>query len=100
VADRMMPWNAEAFEWDDGNEGELAAHGVTPIEVEDLFVKGPVWIPNKRHRPGDWKMVGYTPGGRALTVVVVWNDARLSLRPVTGWDCTASETTRYLRGRG
>ena len=33
----MMPWHAEAFEWDDGNESELAAHGVTPVEVEDMF---------------------------------------------------------------
>jgi uncharacterized DUF497 family protein len=100
VAREMMPWNAEAVEWDDGNESELAAHGVTPIEVEDLFAEGPTWVPNKRHRAGNWKMVGYTPGSRALTVVVVSNDVRRTLRPVTGWDCTPDETAKYLRGRG
>jgi uncharacterized DUF497 family protein len=96
----MMPWHAEAFEWDDGNESELAAHGVTPVEVEDMFAEGPVWLPNRRRRAGDWKMVGYTPAGRALTVVVVCNEARRTLRAVTGWDATPGETTRYLRGQG
>lgn len=94
----MKPWNAEAFEWDDGNERELAAHAVSPSEVEDLFEQGPTWLPNKRQRAADWKMVGYTLGGRSLTVVVRWYEARRILRPVTGWDCTASEITRYLRG--
>jgi len=92
----MKPWEAEAFEWDEGNESELAAHDINPEEVEDLFAQSPVWVPNKRHRPGDWKMVGRTAAGRALTVVVSMDERRALLRPVTGWDAAAGEITRYL----
>jgi uncharacterized DUF497 family protein len=93
----MKPWDAEALDWDEGNESELADHGISQAEVEQLFDSGPRWVPNKKHRAGDWKMVGYTGSGRAITVVASWDDARAILRPVTGWDCTRGEKTKYLR---
>lgn len=94
----MKPWHAEAFEWDEANEGELARHRVSPADVENVFESSPVWVPNRKRRSGDWKMVGHTRGGRALTIVVSWDEARLVLRPVTGWNATSSDVTRYLGG--
>jgi len=55
--------------------------------------------PNRKHRAGDWKMVGTTRGGRALTIVVRWQEERVVLRPITGWDCTRGERSRYLKDR-
>jgi uncharacterized DUF497 family protein len=95
----MKPWHAEVIEWNEGNESELADHRISPSEVEELFQSDPEWVPNKKHRSGDWKMVGYTAGGRAITVVVSFNEARASLRPITGWECTPGDKTRYLGGR-
>ena len=93
----MKPWHAEAIEWDEGNESELAAHGIRPAEVDELFEGGPKWGPTREYRAGDWKMVGYTASGRAITVVVSFDEARATLRPVTGWDSTQGEKTKYLR---
>jgi len=95
----VRPWYAEAIEWDDGNESELARHEVSAEEVVQLLANDPVWVPNKRRRAGDWKVVGYTDGGRALTVVLHWDERRVVLRPITGWDCSSEETTKYLGGR-
>jgi hypothetical protein len=58
----------------------------------------PIWIPNKRHRSGDWKMLGRTAGGRRLSVVVRFYEDRAVLRAITGWDSTPGELARYFRG--
>jgi hypothetical protein len=83
-------------EWDEGNLSELGAHAIADRDVEDVYAGGPVWVPNRKLRSGDWKMVGRTRTGRAITVIVAWNEIRRSLRPITGWDCTPGERTRYL----
>ena len=82
----MHPSEASEFEWDDGNEHELAAHGVKPDEVEQVFDNHPTWVPNKRNRAGDWKMIGATNGGRQLTIIVSVVADNLRLRAITGWD--------------
>ncbi len=93
----MHPRDAEAWSWDDANERELASHRIAPWEVEQLFVEDPVWVPNKKTGSGEWKMVGYTRGGRPLAVVVTMRDA--AIRPITGWDATPGEKTKYLTKR-
>jgi uncharacterized DUF497 family protein len=90
------PRDAELIEFDDGNESELAAHQISPVEVEQLFANDPKWAQNKKRRAGLWKAIGYTDGGRALTVPVMYDEIRLSVRPITGWDATAGERNRYL----
>ena len=92
------PADAEAWEWDEGNENELYGHRITAQEVYEVWENGPVWIPNIRHRAGDWKMVGRTNGGRRLTIVVRLYSDRSVLRPITGWDSTAGERSRYFEG--
>jgi uncharacterized DUF497 family protein len=94
----MKPWEAEGFEWDQENEAELAAHNIDPSEVEDLYWQRPVFARNKHAGSGDWKMIGRTEAGRALTIVVTLDERRRFLRPITGWDTTVGETTKYLRG--
>jgi hypothetical protein len=95
----MKPWDAEVIEWDEGNLSELAAHDISPSEVDELFLSRPQWAPNKKHRSGDHKMVGYTDAGRAITVVCSFDEIRASLRPITGWECDQEEQTKYLGGR-
>jgi uncharacterized DUF497 family protein len=93
---KMHPRDTEGFDWNEGNEQELVPHRITDREAEEVFLNGPVWVRNKRSGSGDYKMIGYTNGGRALTlIVVVQQEARL-LRVITGWDCTTGERTRYL----
>lgn len=96
----MHPRDAEVFDWDEGNEAELETprHPIKPWEVEEVFQNGPLWVRNKREGSGDYKMIGETDGGRLLTVVVTTNDANNSIRPITGWEVTQAERSKYLGG--
>ncbi len=93
---QLHPNSASEFVWDEGNARELSRHKVTPSEVEEVFSAGASWLPNKKNRSGNWKMIGYTNGGRVLTLILFWDEEKRSLRAITGWDSTKSERTRYL----
>ncbi len=97
----MHPSQADGFEWDADNEGELerAQHPVRPYEAEQVFMRGPRWARNKRDGSGEWKMIGYTRGGRALTIILTLTDAGRTIRVITGWDATPAERTKYLNKR-
>ena len=45
--DQLEDWS---FEWDDGNERELAAHGIRPQEAKEVFLNGPTWRRDKTTR--------------------------------------------------
>ncbi len=92
------PSSAEVWEWDEGNESELAAHNISPQEVYEVWANGPGWAPDVRYRAGDWKMYGKSDGGRRLTIVVSFYADRGLLRPITGWDATPGERSRYFKG--
>jgi uncharacterized DUF497 family protein len=91
------PRYAEGIEFDEGNESELANHGISATEAYEVIANGPKWVPNKKNRAGLWKAVGRTNGGRALTLPVTYDEGRSVVRPITGWECTDGEKTRYLR---
>jgi len=92
----MHPSRAIGFEWDENNENHLARHGITPNEAEQVVLNGPAWMRNKKGRSGDWKAVGITDGGSALTIIVAVNSNDGVLRVITGWPATQGEVTRYL----
>ncbi len=90
------PRDAESWEWDDGNERELSRHHIRVEEVYEVWQNAPRFAPNIRHRAGDWKMMGLTNGGRKLTIVLGYHAHGRVLRPITGWDATVGEQTRYF----
>jgi uncharacterized DUF497 family protein len=90
------PSEAEVVELDEDNESEMARHGITAAEAVQVLNNGPIWVPNKRRRAAVWLAIGFTDGGRALTLPVVYDEDRRSVRPVTGWDSTKGEQTKYL----
>jgi uncharacterized DUF497 family protein len=91
------PSLAEAWEWDEGNESELARHGISATEAEEVWENGPKFAPNVKHRAGAWKMMGLTNGDRPLTIIVRLDPVRLTLRPITGWRITKAERARYFK---
>lgn len=92
------PRHAEFIEFDEGNESELSDHQISAVEVTQLLQNEPTWVPNKKGRAGFWLAVGRTHGGRVLTVPVAYDEVRCAARPITGWDSTPGERTRYLKG--
>jgi hypothetical protein len=77
--------------WDDANEEHLAYHGIAPHDVEDVLNVNE-WVIDRHPRyPDQIRMIGFTRGGRWLTVAMdptPWPDV---WRPVTGWDSTSEE---------
>ncbi len=88
----MHPSQASGIEWDDGNEWELGRHGISLVDVLQVFVNDPVWARNKHNRSAQFKMVGRTDGGRRLTVIVLMAADSDLARPITGWDSTRGES--------
>jgi len=93
---KAHPSQAEGLEWNEGNEAELAAHKIVASEVHEMWANQPVFAANIRHRAGDYKMMGLTDGGRRLTIVMHYDTERRVLRPITGWDVTPGELSRYF----
>lgn len=95
----MHPWEADDLEFDEVNEAHLARHDISATEVTQVWLNKPVYVPNKKGLAATWLMLGDTLGGRSLTVAVVTLEEVLRLRPITGWDSTAGELTRWRPGR-
>lgn len=87
---------AEGFEWDEGNESELWAHRVAPEEAEQVWENGGAVARNKASGSCEYKIVGRTHGGRALSLYFNYDERRRIIRFGTGWDAPSSDQTRYL----
>ncbi len=92
---RLHPSDADDLDIDDENEEHLARHGITPLEMYQVFVNEPTFRPNKKGLTAAWLMLGDTDGGRALTIAVRCLETQRRLRPITGWDSTVGDLTRW-----
>lgn len=95
----MHPRDAEDLEFDEVNEAHLARRGITATDVTQVWLNSPTYVPNKKGLTAAWLMLGDTEGGRSLTVAVLTLEQVLRLRPITGWNSTAGELTRWRPGR-
>jgi uncharacterized DUF497 family protein len=91
----MHPRDAEGLHFDDDNEAHLAGHRLSIAEVSQVWLNSPLYVPNKKGLTAAWLMLGDTHGGRAVTVAVLVLEIPRLLRPITGWDSTAAELTRW-----
>ena len=90
------PWDAENIEWDEGNEPKVVAHGISPNEVMEALLDAEIWRPNQKGKTGNWKVYGKTQGGKAITMVILWDPIRMNLRPITAWPSSESEKGKYF----
>jgi hypothetical protein len=88
------------FQWDAGNEDEMAAHHVTPREVEEVYDETPVFRRNKKRHAAPVIMIGLTSAGRLLTVPMApIPDMDGTWRAATAWDADADERAAYESAR-
>jgi uncharacterized DUF497 family protein len=87
---------AVEIEWDEDNIEHLAAHGISPEEVEDLL-EGPV-IQRRggTDAPDRLRLFGRTPAGRYLAIVIQEKGLGV-IRPFTGWEMRPHERNLYDR---
>jgi uncharacterized DUF497 family protein len=87
------------FDWDEGNAGHVAGHGISPDEVEDALLD-PERIGTAAYGVGDEARsatIGMTESGRILLVVTTRRRRRF--RVVTAREATEREKRHYRRRR-
>jgi uncharacterized DUF497 family protein len=82
------------FDWDDKNVSHLGRHRITPLEVEELFSRHPVF---KFTDPvdGEERLLAYGVTARARLLTIAFTERRNLIRPITGWDMTRQESKTY-----
>ena len=89
----------DALVWDEGNEAELAAHGLAPADIEGMLEGGErlLIVRNKRQASGDYKVIGRGRGDRLITVIIAPTGEPTTWRPVTGWRSDKTESAAAKR---
>ena len=88
------------YDWDEHNEGHVAAHHVEPAEVEEVLANDPVHIETRiDKRSGEERVLelGHTSAGRIL--FVAWTPRGKLRRPVTAFDANRKTRFAYQRRR-
>ena len=87
---------AVQFDWDKRNRTHIARHGVTVMEVEQVFTGRPLRTP-PYIRKGEVRVmvVGRAATGRQLSVVFAM--AGEKVRVVTAYDAGAAEKEQYAQ---
>jgi hypothetical protein len=86
------------FDWDPGNVGHIARHGITPKEAEETVLIEPLDADVQRHKSEDRVLCfGRTASGRLLTVL--YAERRGRVRVVTAYEMTRAQQRLYFEGR-
>lgn len=87
------------FEWDDGNVGHLARHGILPFEAEDAILDPhAIMVEIQAESEECVKAVGVTAGGRIIVVVFTLRGE--AIRPITACEASIRIQEMDLRGDG
>lgn len=75
------------FDWDDGNRGKCRQHGVSVAEIESLFDRPVLIVPDEMHSTSEERLraIGKTARGRSIFLVFTIrerNGERL-IRPIS-----------------
>jgi len=94
-----MNLRVSGFDWDKGNRGKCQKHGVSIVEIEDLFTHSPRIAPDPRHSADEDRLiaVGRTSAGRPVFVAftIRTKSKRRLIRPVTARYMHAREIASY-----
>ena len=87
------------FDWDDGNRAKCQAQGVSPAEVEALFDRPVLVIPDEAHSRDERRQraIGKTARGRSVFLVftVRERDGKRLIRPITARYMHRKEVVSY-----
>lgn len=90
-----MPIEIGDLQFDEGNESEMARHGVAPEEVLQVAMGDFKAFRNKKGRAASHVLIGPTLGGRLLSIPIVTTEVEGVWRPVTAWEASDGERTKY-----
>jgi uncharacterized DUF497 family protein len=88
-----------SFDWDEANKSHIAAHAVTPSEVEQAYANDPMDLDFRIVDGEDrYTILGHTNRFRVLVVALTVREG--AIRPVTAFDASRSMAREYLTNRG
>ena len=79
------------FMFDDHNEAEFAAHGITVRQVDAILANRFSTRRNRRGRRGLYLVIGRDGSGNCIAAPVEPTQERGLWRPITAWYCKPSE---------
>jgi hypothetical protein len=94
---RVVRHGIAALILDRHNLAEMARHGVSADEVEQLLWNRNVVAANPRGEPGSVLLIGATNGGRLLTVPLARTDDPTTWRPATAFDASRHQRALFDR---
>jgi len=90
---------AAGFEWDRGNRKKCQEHGVSIAEIEDLFTRSVMVLPDPAHSHSETRMraIGKTIEGRSVFLVftVRKKGRKRLIRPISARYMHAKEIRHY-----
>lgn len=89
----------DGFDWDDGNAGKCAKHGVSTAEIEQLFYGVALVGPDPAHSSVEQRLraIGVTAKGRSIFVVFAMRrrGRLLLIRPISARYMHKKETLAH-----
>lgn len=97
----MMDLRVSGFDWDKGNRAKCEKHGVSIVEIENLFAHSPRVAPDPKHSADEDRLiaVGRTNAGRPVFVaftIRMKKKIRL-IRPVTELALCTTRRLLFMR---
>jgi uncharacterized protein len=94
-----MDVNAAGFDWDAANRAKCEKHGVSVAEVEDLFNRPILIVPDATHSRGEERLraIGKTAKGRSVFMVftIRARGGKRFIRPVSARYMHRKEVKHY-----
>ncbi|HUF44268.1 MAG TPA: BrnT family toxin [Aestuariivirgaceae bacterium] len=82
-----MPEHVSVFDWDEGNRAKCEKHGVTMAEIEALFQRTIMVLPDEAHSQREQRVraVGRTETGRYVFLVFTFRErgGERLIRPIS-----------------
>lgn len=95
-----MKQTISGFDWDDGNWPKCAKHGLTQLEIEEVFHNGPAIHRDPEVSEQRLRAIGKTQQGRYVFVVFTFREIATStyIRPISARFMHEREIRRYEQG--
>jgi len=89
--------DATTFDWDDGNINKNEKQGVSPSEIERVFMNRPLLVVPHAHSQGEdrFAALGKTDEDRWLAVVFTLREEKRRIRPISARPMNRKERKIY-----
>ena len=95
----MLEDPVAGFDWDNGNRAKCQEHGVSIAEIEDLFTRSVLMVPDDAHSQRERRLlaIGKTMSGRSVLVAftIRAKGGRRLIRPISARYMHREEVLHY-----